>query len=169
MASTVLSRWRGRLAARIALEKAARTAHMRKPSMRTRAKLMWRRAQVAQARRVIARHEGAKLWGGARAVTNEIIRIVGSRAAVTSRKRVETFGNPDSDHHVSQKYADAVDFGIENAHDLKNEVSRKLGGPDRLSDYGAFLVKRNGRTYRVQAIAGTHGTGPHLHFGVRRV
>jgi hypothetical protein len=62
-----------------------------------------------------------------------------------------------------------VDFGTGNNHALKNEISKKLGGPSNLPDYGTFLIKRNGRTYRVQGIAGTHGTGPHLHFGVKRV
>jgi hypothetical protein len=62
-----------------------------------------------------------------------------------------------------------VDFGIGNAHWLKNEISKKLGGPSNLPDYGTFLVRRDGKTFRVQMIAGTHGTGPHLHVGVKRV
>jgi hypothetical protein len=124
------------------------------------------------ARKRVAKAEAAAeaaLWGGSRVVTNEVIRIVGNRAPVTSRKRTETFGNPGSDHHVSQTTADAVDFGIGEAHWLKNEISRKLGGPASLPDYGSFGVTRNGRRFRVQLIAGTHGTGPHLHVGVRRV
>ncbi len=65
--------------------------------------------------------------------------------------------------------ADAVDFGIAEAHGLKHELSRKLGGPATLPDYGTFHTRRKGRTYRHQLIAGTHGTGPHLHYGVERV
>lgn len=140
-------------------------------------------ARKRQARQTVAFWEGklgryrklravealsSRLWGGSRTVTNEAIRIVGSRASVSSRKRVATFGNPGSDHHVSQVTADAVDFAIAEAHSLADEVARKLGGPDDIADYQAFAVRRAGRTYRVQIIAGTHGTGPHLHVGVRR-
>jgi hypothetical protein len=110
-----------------------------------------------------------RLWGGSRYYTNRAIAIVGDRAPVTSRKRVATFGNPGSDHHVSATVADAVDFGTVENHALKNELSRKLGGPNTIADYGTFTTRRNGRTYRHQLIAGTHGTGPHLHYGVRRV
>jgi hypothetical protein len=112
-------------------------------------------------------------WGGSRAVTNEIIRIVDGRARVTSRKRSAThplsLQNPGSDHSEGNHLADAVDFAIVEAHGLKNEVSRKLGGPASVADFAAFRIRRNGHTYRVQPIAGTHGTGPHLHFGVERV
>jgi hypothetical protein len=111
----------------------------------------------------------AALWGGSRQVTNEVVRIVAGRAPITSRKRWETFGNPMSDHYMGNETADAVDFGIAEAHWLKNEISRKLGGPSLLADYGSFAIRRNGRTFRVQMIAGTHGTGPHLHVGVRRL
>jgi hypothetical protein len=131
-----------------------------------------RREQVAKAKRVIERHSHSQddqEWGGSRAVTNEIIAIVNGRYPVTSRKRSETYGNPGSDHHISQKYADAVDFGTVENHALKNEISRKLGGPSTLADYASFQIQRNGRAYRVQAIASNHGTGPHLHLGVKRV
>ena len=110
-----------------------------------------------------------RLWGGSRYFTNRIIAIVGDRAPVTSRKRWATFGNPGSDHHRSQRLADAVDFGIADAHALKNEISRKLGGPDPVDDYEHFHLKHGGRTYRLQLIAGTHGTGPHLHAGARKI
>jgi hypothetical protein len=109
------------------------------------------------------------MWGGSRYWTNRVIKIVGNRAPVTSRKRWLEFGNPGSDHHKSQKTADAVDFGTADNHGLKNEISRKLGGPSVLADYGSFIVRRNGRAWRIQIIAGTHGTGPHLHVGVKRV
>lgn len=110
---------------------------------------------------------GAPDWGGCRQVTDEIVRIVGNRAPVTSRKRTETFGNPGSDHHVSQTTADAVDFGIANAHGLADEVGQKLG-IGSVSDYGNYYLTRNGLRFRVQPISGTHGTGPHMHWGVRR-
>lgn len=171
---SVVKRWRGNLATRTGLLAAARKRLKANPkSPRAVEDVKLRKRQVAHARRVIARHTpkvvASNLWGGSRAVTNEIVGIVGSRAVVTSRKRTQTFGNPGSDHHVSQRNADAVDFAIADAHWLKDEVSRKMGGPAQLPDYAAFQVRRNGHTYRVQGIAGTHGTGPHLHFGVRRV
>jgi hypothetical protein len=144
----------------------------RRVKIRTK-QLRGARRKLEQAEQRLARVREAKreasLWGGSRQVTNEIIRIVNGRAQVTSRKRTETFGNPGSDHHVSQTTADAVDFAIAEAHWLKNEISRRLGGPGDLPDYASFNVRRGVRTYRVQLIAGTHGTGPHLHVGVRRV
>jgi hypothetical protein len=90
---------------------------------------------------------------------------------VTSRKRVATFGNPGSDHHVSQLTADAVDFGIAEAHTLADELAAHLGGPSDIVDDQRFNVRnpQNGGLYRLQLIAGTHGTGPHLHLGARRV
>ena len=109
-----------------------------------------------------------RLWGGCRQITNEAIRFVGDRAPVTSRKRWPTFGNPGSDHHRSQLHADAVDFGIGEAHTLADRLAKHLGGPSDIVDFQHFVVRRHGVSYRVQIIAGTHGTGPHLHVGVRR-
>jgi lysozyme len=116
-------------------------------------------------------HAGDALWGGSRYFTNRAIEFVGARADVTSRKRVATFGNPGSDHHVSQLTADAVDFGIAEAHTLADELAAHLGGPSDIVDYQRFNVRnpQNGGLYRLQLIAGTHGTGPHLHLGARRV
>jgi hypothetical protein len=133
------------------------------------------RARVARLRRAINRRRrelvSDRLWGGSRYFTNRVIEIVGDRAPVTSRKRVATFGNPGSDHHVSQLLADAVDFGIENAQDLMDEVARKLGGPSDVVDFQSFTVRhpRTGRLYRAQLIAVTHGTGPHFHAGFERI
>ena len=120
-------------------------------------------------RQLKARNASDRRWGGSRAVTNEIIDIVGSRARITSRKRAMLLGNRGSDHNFFNRNADAVDFAIAEAHDLKNEVSRKLGGPNTVQDFGKFFIRRNGHTYRVQLIAGTHGTGPHFHAGVAKV
>lgn len=148
------------------------TAKQLAPLLKRREK--WSRL-LTQARNRVERRtrqiraRGDQRWGGSRYWTNRVIDIVNGRHSVSSRKRWATFGNPGSDHHRSQKLADAVDFRTAENHALKNEISRKLGGPDSLPDYGSFHVSRNGRTYRVQIIAGTHGTGPHLHVGVRRV
>ena len=140
----------------------ARVAQARKTAMYWAGKLAAFRRQLANNR------ASASLWGGSRAVTNEVIRIVDGRARVGSRKRWELFGNRASDHYRGNLNADAIDFLIAEAHWLKNEISRRLGGPMSLPDYGSFYVKRRGKVYRVQIIAGTHGTGPHLHVGVRR-
>jgi hypothetical protein len=111
-------------------------------------------------------------WGRSRGVTNRIIDIVRElhpNVKVTSRKRVELFGNPGSDHHVSQLRADAVDFDLVEAHVTADKISQRLGGPWNVVDYQRFNIRHNGRTFRIQLIAGVHGTGPHLHVGVRRV
>jgi len=79
-----------------------------------------------------------------------------------------SIANPGSDHSGRNLNADAVDFGIASAYSLGSEIARKLGG-SWSTDYQSFNVRRNGRTYRVQIIAGTHGTGPHLHCGVARI
>jgi peptidoglycan hydrolase-like protein with peptidoglycan-binding domain len=117
-------------------------------------------------RKALRAREWNWAWGGSRGVTEEIIRIVGGRASVTSRKR--SWGAWGSDHNVAQVNADAVDFGVGNAHGLKNEISRRLGGPPAVNDYQSFYITRQGKRFRCQFISGTHGTGPHLHCGVRR-
>ncbi len=122
-----------------------------------------------QLEKIDALHDEGNAWGGCRRITNRMIRIVGERARVTSRKRSETYGNPGSDHHISQKRADAVDFGIANAYALADEIARELGGPSDIDDYENFVIEDEGDRFRIQLIAGTHGTGPHLHGGVLRV
>lgn len=119
-------------------------------------------------------------WGSCRGVTNKIIdaawcekgpigvpRVVWKVAAVSSRKRTETFGNPGSDHHVSQTLADAVDFRYTEAFGLRNNVMARLG-VHGVEDYGNYYITHDGLRFRIQPIAGTHGTGPHFHSGVRR-
>ena len=168
-AKTTFWRARWRTAADGSAER-GRAFHMLKSAKELVSK---RQAQVTEAERVVARHSASTEFGGSRAVTDEVIRIVNGRAPVTSRKRAAnhplSIGNPGSDHSGQNKLADAVDFGIAEAHSLKNEISRKLGGPAQLADFGSFTTRRNGQSYRVQIIAGTHGTGPHLHVGVKRV
>lgn len=140
---------------------------------RARAGALGRRIRnIGSALRLLASDD--HLWGGSRAVTNEIVRIVGKRAPVTSRKRAASDplskANPGSDHNEANTLADAVDFGIAEAYALARELAAKLGAPNQWSgDYDSFTVRRNGHSYRVQIIAGTHGTGPHLHVGVERI
>ncbi len=115
---------------------------------------------------------GDSLWAGSRYFTNRVIEIVGRRADVTSRKRAFVLlGNRGSDHWVGNATADAVDLGIAEAHGLADEISRELGGPRDIADFQHFTLRnpQNGKTYRAQLIAGTHGTGPHLHNGFKLI
>lgn len=121
-------------------------------------------------------------WAFCRGVTNRIIDIVvdikhpnwgpvRKRAyriwVVSSRKRWELFGNPDSDHYRGNKTADAVDFRLAEDFATRDRVMRRLGVSGPIVDYGHYWITHNGGRFRVQPIAGTHGTGPHLHFGVK--
>jgi hypothetical protein len=134
-----------------------------------------RRAVELAKQKLARRKADAASWGGSRAVTDEIIDIVAGRAPVSSRKRAASDplskANPGSDHNEANVLADAVDFRIADAHGLKNEIASKLTGGriKMIADFVNFEIVRNGARYRVQLIAGTHGTGPHLHAGVRRV
>lgn len=111
-------------------------------------------------------------WGGSESVGREIEWFVeeklGRGNVSGSEKREETYGNPGSDHHVSQTNAFAIDFLLVNDYDAATRIAAYFG-VDWAGDYSAFYVKRGGHTFRIQIIAGTHGTGPHLHVGCRLV
>lgn len=165
MADSRLTRWRRERKAR-RTRRAMDAKRIRDLNRAIARRVKQLRAEAVRRRATVS----DRLWGGSRAVTNEVIRSVGGRAGVTSRKRMATFGNPGSDHHVSQLTADAVDFDVRDAYDLADEISQRLGGPRDVADFERFTIRRNGRDYRVQIIAGPHGgTGPHLHVGVRRI
>lgn len=117
---------------------------------------------------------GPLWWGGSRLIYRRevwpIIRDAG--IATTSGKRRETFGNPGSDHYFLNLLAYAKDHATANNFALANKIKRRLlRDPDAPAnvDYSSFYIRRYGHRYRVQIIAGTHGTGPHLHVGIRRV
>lgn len=114
---------------------------------------------------------GAPHWGGSEdIIANEVVPVAkAAGVAATSGKRTETFGNPGSDHHVSQVVASARDFATANNYTLRDKIMRALGVNQRIQDYGSYYITRAGKTFRVQPIAGTHGTGPHLHVGVELV
>lgn len=111
---------------------------------------------------------GAPHWGGA----DDILRREADPVALrygfrpNSKKRTQSYGNPGSDHHTSQTTASARDYPTSNNHTLKNAIAREIVGRN-VADYENVYFKRAGRTYRLQAIASTHGTGPHLHCGIR--
>ena len=110
-------------------------------------------------------------WKGTKTIVEQEIVPVLENAGVpiTSRKRWTSFGNWASDHWRGNRDAYAVDGGTANNTALKNRVYRKLARKKSgtIDDYEAFYFTRSGRRYRGQLIAGTHGTGPHLHCGVK--
>lgn len=127
-------------------------------------------------------------WDGCRGLTNRIIDIAADlrfprlgyshplkrayrRFIVSSRKRTELFGNPGSDHFVGNTDADAVDFRFLRTkvrYRKMNAIMARLGHED-VEDFGAYVVEHNHMKFRVQPIAALHGTGPHVHFGVKRI
>lgn len=112
---------------------------------------------------------GSPHWGGAEDILKLEVVPVAERMGryITSGKRSETFGNPSSDHYVGNTTASARDFqpGV----DLAIAIAKQLGigyyGYGQ--DYQSFYISRAGRTFRVQIIASNHGTGPHVHVGVK--
>lgn len=101
-------------------------------------------------------------------IDNEVIPIFDKYGVpITSTKRWETYGNPDSDHYAGNTTAYAVDGGIAEAHDLLDEIALTVVGR-RVNDYELVYFVRAGKNFRFQGIAATHGTGPHLHIGIRQ-
>lgn len=127
----------------------------------------------SEARKIVRRFEKANGrvksqqlsgdWGGAEKATRQ---IVGGKnlANATSTKRSHTVGGASStgsDHHTSQKSAYAVD--LPHNQSALDRINKKLGtslklGQDQTVNY---------KGYRVQVITSPHGTGPHIHVGVR--
>lgn len=117
-----------------------------------------------------------KFWAGSRYFTNRAIEHIDgirNRPAINSRKRLTAFGNPRSDHWVANKTADAVDFGLVSDSHAATRLAKRFGwsGSGTFPSFGTFVAenKQNGKLYRIQIIWTTHGTGPHLHFGVKRI
>lgn len=129
-----------------------------------------KRRERAERGRVVVQ-AGAPHWGGADDILRNEVEPVAAKdgLAPNSAKRTESYGNPDSDHHTSQSTASARDFPTAENYGLRDRIARALGISGTISDYTAYYIERAGRTFRVQLIAGTHGTGPHLHVGIRLV
>ena len=111
------------------------------------------------------------MWGGSRFYTNLAIEAVRRDIPVTSRKRFVSFGNRGSDHFYLNVRADAVDRGVANSRANAVRIARACAhpNPEAVTDFGTWTTTRNGRRFQHQAIWSTHGTGPHLHYGVHRV
>lgn len=111
---------------------------------------------------------GDPCYGGGRDIfEDEVTPAAGVEPHST--KRTETYGNPGSDHHVSQILAFAGDYppSVERA----VAIARELGVAYRgyADDYKLYYIERYGYTFRVQIIAANHGTGPHVHTGTERI
>lgn len=141
--------------------------------------LRWRRRKRSYAEsyrqlkrdRKIVISPGDPHWGGAEDIlVNEVVPVARrAGVGVTSGKRWATFGNPGSDHYKGNTTASARDFGTTNNYGLRDKIMRELGVDGPIRDYGHYYIQRAGRTFRVQPIAGTHGTGGHLHLGIKLV
>ena len=107
-------------------------------------------------------------WGGsAYIVMREMAPAEGVQPHST--KRTETYGNPGSDHHVSQVLAFAGDFRPDVNGAIRAAKAIGIGYNGYADDYKAYYITRAGHTFRVQIICANHGTGPHNHEGVERV
>jgi DNA gyrase/topoisomerase IV subunit A len=148
-----------------------RITALRERNEELRDKIAEEKRDLADQRQEVVVQAGAPHWGGCEDIlASEVVPVAAAAGvASTSGKRSETFGNPDSDHHTSQTTASARDFATANNYGLRDQIMRALGVTGAISDYGAYYIERAGRTFRVQPIAGTHGTGPHLHIGIRLV
>lgn len=113
---------------------------------------------------------GFPFWaGGKRIMRTEVWQVVKTKGiAPTSGKRKETFGNPSSDHYWLNIFAFAKDYATSNNQTLAQEIRSALDPGGVHHDFENFFIVRYGFTYRVQIIAVTHGTGPHLHVGIKR-
>lgn len=135
-----------------------------------------KRTRALKRRRRELRRDRFKNKGATAIVKYEIIPVLHAAGVpVTSRKRWETFGNTSSDHWFGNKDADAVDGGtFDNNNALGNQVVTALKNKtSRMSGFLEFEIVRSHtgaeETYRVQVITEPHGTGPHIHNGVKRV
>jgi len=109
---------------------------------------------------------GSPHWGGCADIhADEVEPAYGAQSH--SEKRSETYGNPTSDHHVSQVWAFAGDFPPSVAGAIRIAKGLGIGYNGYADDYKLYYIYREGRQIRVQIIASNHGTGPHVHSGLR--
>lgn len=115
-------------------------------------------------------------WGGTERLADPAKRIAAQMGIpVTSEKRSKTgsIGSTSrSDHHVSQKNAYAVDFGVAGARG--SQLARRLAdaygikGPVEGS-YQRHLITVDGQQYRAQLLWKVKGHYDHVHLGLRKV
>lgn len=114
---------------------------------------------------------GPPHWGGGKQIMRDEVWPIMRRLGIspTSGKRRETFGNPGSDHFFLNIWAFAKDWATSNNQSAAQKVRATLTPGQIHHDYEEFYFERYGHTYRGQIIASTHGTGPHLHIGIKRI
>lgn len=114
---------------------------------------------------------GTGAWSGSKSIVQNEVMPVARRWGIgtTSAKRWATFGNPGSDHWMGNRTSYAKDFATSSNYSFGVAIGDALGVPYNGSqdDYRAFYIIRAGKSFRVQIICGTHGTGPHTHIGIR--
>lgn len=117
-----------------------------------------------------------KFKGATAIIKYEVIPILHAHGIpVTSRKRWQLFGNPSSDHWLGNKDADAVDGAtFSENNELGSEIATALRNrKTTMTSFYEFTIERShtgsAETYRVQIITEEHGTGEHIHIGVKRV
>lgn len=124
-------------------------------------------------KRAIARRprSGTGSWGGCKSIIDNEVVPVGKEWGIpaTSRKRSQTYGNPDSDHYIGNENAYAIDFATDSNYAFGVAIAQELGIPyaGYEDDYKSYYFQRAGKTFRAQIICRTHGTGPHCHLGLK--
>ncbi len=130
--------------------------------------------ELRRSRQKVNTSPGAPHWGGCRDIIDRVVVPIIHRHgwAITSRKRPAndplSLANPGSEHNMANVLSDAIDAGTANNYAGADEIGNALGVGD-VADYVFEFFDVDGHTYRVQIIAGTHGTGPHLHTGLTRI
>jgi hypothetical protein len=116
---------------------------------------------------------GKGAWGGSKSLVQIKAMPIARKWGIkqTSSKRWATYGNPSSDHYMLNTWSYAKDFATTNNYAFGVALGKALGVDynGAKDDYKSFYVEEAGRTFRVQIICGTHGTGPHTHLGIRRI
>jgi peptidoglycan hydrolase-like protein with peptidoglycan-binding domain len=115
-------------------------------------------------------------WAGSEGmadVAKAVARQMGIPVTSMKRSAAGSIGSSTgSDHHVSQKNAYAVDFGVagsrgtQMAHRLAKAYNLK---PPYIGTYRNHFIKVEGKTYRVQLLWKVQGHYDHVHMGFRRV
>lgn len=160
---------RGKLGDKVRAAYQLRQFKKHRKAVKKLARLIYKeKKRLASLRIPVASGQGA--WEGTESVAREIEAVVERLRGECSgsEKRWETYGNPGSDHHMSQTDAYAIDFYLANDYTAAEAIARHFKA-EWAGDYDNFTVERGGNWFRIQLIAGTHGTGPHLHAGIRRV
>lgn len=104
-------------------------------------------------------------YGGSRRIAKNLIAGLGADITSAKRSNVPTGSSTSSDHHTSQR--DAFAFDLSPDSQVANRLARRLDIPNFKQGQNFYNLRRGG--YRVQYLTGAHGTGPHLHLGVKRI